>query len=136
MREIVAGNFKDFSLLAVFSGDRRAPHDETLTNNYTIYVSRYGHQMEFDYWPDDLAMENEFDVIVAFADFLVDVYCGSMGFIDFMDEMDTDDWRTGYKVWQECRAAAEKFKRVFNGDIDELGNEIVEWIEEHAEGLV
>lgn len=123
--------FKNFKVTAKYYGDDKpAPWNVQNANHHRVYVTNVdnGKRTSFDFWASIMEpeLESEYDVLNAFYCFVSDAISGEMDAIEFNREFCYKDPRKALKVWRACQNANKKLKRIYDGDIYELANELAE----------
>lgn len=126
--------FKNFEISAVYTGSKAANWGDKMPENWnhhrvTVKNTETSARTSFDFWASIVKshLETEYDVLNAFYCFVGDAISGNMDFSEFCREFGYDeDSRTAEKTWKACKRSAGKMKRIYDGDIYDLSNELQE----------
>lgn len=125
--------FKNFEVSAVYTGSKAAEwgNGRENWNHHRIAVKNTdtGARTSFDFWASvaEPELRTEYDILNAFYCFVSDAISGDMDFSEFCGEFGYDeDSRTAEKTWKACKRSSEKMKRICDGNIYDLANELQE----------
>jgi len=127
----VSTTYKNFTVTAIFKGDKDAGWDNlNNSNNYKVTVrnTETGQKATFDFWASIANPELEGgDVLNCLHCFVSDAISGQESFSEFCSELGYDtDSRQARKTWKACQKSAEKLDSIYDGDIYDLVNELSE----------
>ena len=123
--------FKNFTVSAVFVGDKAARWADDNWNNHrvTVYNQRTGQRTTFDFWGSIMNPElrTRYDLLNAFYCFLSDAASGNQSFNEFCREFGYDeDSIKARETWKACQQSLEKAERILNTDLYDFLNELAE----------
>lgn len=123
--------FKNFTVSAVFVGDKAARWGNDNWNNHrvTVYNQYTGKRTSFDFWGSIMNPElrTRYDLLNAFYCFLSDAASGNQSFNEFCREFGYDeDSISARDTWRACQQSLEKAKRILNTDLYDFLNELAE----------
>ena len=113
--------FKQFEIKASYKGNKKASWGDNW-NNYMITVTNTetDQKITFEFWASiaNPELKTEYDILNAFYCFVSDAIAGS-NFKEFCNES-----RQAEKIYRKCKKQLEKLKKIYDGDIYELANEL------------
>ena len=120
--------FKQFKIKASYKGNKKASWGDNW-NNYMITVinAETDQKITFEFWASNAhpVLNTEYDILNAFYCFVSDAIAGSYTFEEFCNEFGYDsDSRQAEKIYRKCKKQLEKLKKIYDGDIYELINEL------------
>ena len=125
--------FENFAIKATYTGSKPAQwgNGRENWNHHKVTVTNTGNKLKtsFDFWASVAKpnVETEYDILNAFYCFISDAISGDMSFSEFCSEFGYDeDSRSAEKTWKACKRAADKLKRIYDGDIYDLANRLQE----------
>ncbi len=126
----VTATFKQFEVKASYKGNKKAEGSNNF-NNHMVKVTNteINQSVTFEFWASisELELKKEYDILNAFYCFISDSVSGSYSFEDFCSEFGYDtDSRQAEKIHRKCVKQLDKLKKIYDGDIYELVNELQE----------
>ena len=126
--ELLKTKFKQFKIKASYKGNKKASWGDNW-NNYMITVTNTetNQKITFEFWASIAKPElkTEYDILNAFYCFVSDAIAGSYTFEEFCSEFGhNNDSRQAEKIYRKCKKQLEKLKKIYDGDIYELANEL------------
>jgi hypothetical protein len=123
--------YKQFEVKASYKGTKKAEWSSDNFNNNMITVTNKETEQKatFEFWASisNPELNSDYDVLNAFYCFVGDAVSGAETFENFCSEFGYDtDSRTAEKIYRKCKKQLEKLKKVYDGDIYELVNELGE----------
>lgn len=123
--------FKNFEIKATYKGDKKASWSDNNFNNHMVKVvnTENGNRLTFEFWASiaSIELKTEYDIINAFYSFVSDAVAGSETFDNFCSELGySTDSREAEKTWKKCQKQLIKLRKIFDGDIYNLLNELGE----------
>lgn len=124
--------YKGFRITATYTGSKKAPWDSPENRNHnrvTVTNTETGKRTGFDFWTSIAKpqMETRYDVLNAFYAFVDDAISGEMSLSDFCYEFGYDDDSiAASRIWKACKRNNAKLRRIYDGDIYDLANELQE----------
>ena len=120
--------FKQFEIKASYKGNKKASWGDNW-NNYMITVTNTetDQKITFEFWASiaNPELKTEYDILNAFYCFVSDAIAGSYNFKEFCNEFGyNNDSRQAEKIYRKCKKQLEKLKKIYDGDIYELANEL------------
>lgn len=130
----VKATFKQFEIKANYKGTKRAEWSDSKRQNFnnhmiTVTNTETGEKARFEFWASvaNPVLNKEYDILNAFYCFVSDAVSGSGTFENFCSELGYDsDSRTAEKIYRKCQKQLEKLKKIYDGDIYNLVNELQE----------
>jgi isopropylmalate/homocitrate/citramalate synthase len=127
----ISTTFKQFEIKASYKGDKKWNDDTNNWNNHMIKVTNTEtkQSIAFEFWSSIVKPEitEEKEVLFAFECLILDSIAGDKYFEDFCSEFGYDtDSRKAEKIHKKCIKQLEKLKKIYDGDIYELVNELQE----------
>lgn len=124
-------SYKHFEIKASYKGTKKAEWSSDNFNNHMITVTNTETQQKitFEFWASIAHPEltTDYDVLNAFYCLVSDAISGEMSFDDFCSEFGyNNDSRTSEKIHRKCKKQLEKLKKIYDGDIYDLCNELQE----------
>jgi hypothetical protein len=133
MKIMEKATFENFSIRATYTGSKAAQWGNGRENwnhhKVTVTNKDNGLKTSFDFWASiaNPNLETEYDILNAFYCFIGDAISGDMTFSEFCGEFGYDeDSRSAERTWKACKRAADKLKRIYDGDIYDLANRLQE----------
>lgn len=128
----ISTEYKNFTITAIFKGDKAAKWDAGLPNynNYKVTVknTETGQKTSFDFWASIARPKlGKDDLLHCFYCLVSDGIAGDQSFEDFCTDLGYDtDSRSARKTWKACGKQAEKLGKIYDGDVYDLCNELNE----------
>jgi hypothetical protein len=121
--------FKNFEIKATYKGNKKAEWSKENFNNHMVKVTNRDTQQSitFEFWASisNPKLKTEYDILNAFHCFVSDTIAGSYTFEEFCSEFGyNSDSRQAEKIYRKCKKQLEKLKKIYDGDIYELENEL------------
>lgn len=123
--------FKNFEIKASYKGNKKWDCDGNNFNNHMITVKNIDtdQKITFEYWASiaNPELKKEYDILNAFYCFVSDAVGADGTFENFCSEFGYDsDSRAAEKIYKKCIKQLEKLKKIYDGDIFILANELSE----------
>lgn len=123
--------FKNFEVKASYKGTKRADWNSENFNNHMVTVTNADtdQKITFEFWASiaNPELKTDYDVLNAFYCFVSDAVSGSQDFENFCSEFGyNSDSRQAEKIHKKCKKSLEKLKKIYDGDIYDLANELQE----------
>lgn len=123
-------NYLNWEITATYTGSKQADWENINNWNHhrvTVTNTNNGKEIGFDFWAS-LAhphLTSLYDTVNAFHCFVEDAISGDMDFEEFCFEFGYDtDSRRAERTWKACKKAAEKLRRIYDGDFYELAEKL------------
>jgi len=120
--------FKQFEIKASYKGNKKASWGNNWNNHMiTVTNTETDQKITFEFWASNAhpVLNTEYDILNAFYCFVSDAIAGSYTFEEFCNEFGYDsDSRQAEKIYRKCKKQLEKLKKIYDGDIYELINEL------------
>jgi hypothetical protein len=124
--------FKNLEITSTFLGDKAwdvKGLNTTNRNNHLITVKNTdtNKKVTFDFWASiaNPGIETEEELLSAFECFVSDSIAGDMDVFDFISEFGySDDMKEAKRIYKACTTSNKKLRKVYDGDIYELANEL------------
>jgi hypothetical protein len=123
--------FKNFEIKASYKGNKKADWNDNNFNNHMVKVTNTEIQQSitFEFWASiaNPELTKEYDILNAFYCFVSDAVGADGTFENFCSEFGYDsDSRAAEKIYKKCIKQLEKLKKIYDGDIYNLVNELSE----------
>lgn len=127
----MTATYKNFKVTTKRCNDNKpAPWLYNNTNHHRVTVTNTdtNKRTSFDFWASKAhpEMVEEYDVLNTFYCFVSDAVSGEMDILEFSREFGYDNPKEAMSAWRACKNANKKLKRIFDGDIYKLANDLAE----------